>query len=312
MTKMLIEGRLANKPESNDGRYERLESPFRHRIEPRADARFPAEHGRYHLYISTACPWCHRATLVRALKGLGDAITTTEMAVVMGEASWAIDPERFDPGAGVPQDRFMHEVYVRADPRYTGPITVPVLWDKRDGTIVSNESADIMRMLGSAFEGVEGNDLDLYPEPLRGEIDSWNEFVHERINSGVYRAGFAGTQSAYDEAALAVFEALETLESHLASRSHLVGDRLTEPDLRLYTTLVRFDAAYATHFKLDRARIVDYPNLQTLLESVHVLPGVAATMDTQRMRAHYFLSHPALNPTGIVSLGPAPLPAIGD
>lgn len=308
MTKMLIDGRLADKPSADgSGRYERLESPFRHWIEPDPDARFPAEPGRYHLYVSTACPWCHRATLVRALKGLTEAITTTEMAIVMGEASWAIDQERFDPATGVPPDRFMHEVYVRADPDYTGPITVPVLWDKCTGMIVSNESADIMRMLGSAFDGVVGNDLDPYPADLRDEIDPWNAFVHERINSAVYKAGFASTQAAYDEAAIALFDAFRTIESHLEGRSHLIGERLTEPDLRLYATLVRFDAAYVTHFKLDRSRVVDHPNLHALLERIHTLPGVARTLETERMRAHYFLSHPALDSTGIVPLGPVPI-----
>lgn len=302
-TKMLINGHLADKPAADEDPHP--ESPFRGWIEADPGARFPAEAGRYHLYVSTACPWCHRTTLVRALKGLVEAITMTEMAVVMGEESWRIDTELFDPAAEVPRDRFLHEVYTRADPTHTGPITVPVLWDKRTHTIVSNDSGDIMRMLGHAFGHVASNDLDLRPADLADEVDRWNALVHERVNAAVYRAGFATAQEAYDEAATALFEALHQIDRHLEGRRWLLGDRLTEPDLRLYATLARFDAAYSTHFKLDRRRVADHPNLQAFLDRLLALPGVAGTIDIDRMRRHYFLSHPWIDPTGIVPLGPA-------
>ena len=304
MAKMLINGALHEKPTSGDGRFRRMGSGFGNRIEPGADATFPAEAGRYHLYVSMACPWCHRATLMLVVKRLGSLITTTRMAPVTSEDGWVIDQTTFDEKAGVPRDDHMYQVYLRADPTHTGPVTVPVLLDKKTGSIVSNDSADIMRMLNSAFEKIAEPSADYYPQALRSEIDRINELIHGPINSGVYSAGFATTQQAYDEAVHALFSTLDLLDRLLGTRAYLAGGQITEADWRLFTTLIRFDAVYVTHFRTDRKRIADYPNLRPYLRRLFQVPGIAATIDIDHIRKHYFQSHRHINPTGIVPSGP--------
>ena len=304
MGKMLIDGELREKPSADDGRFVRLESGFRDWISRDGSTEFPAEAGRYHLYISKACPWSHRTTIMRTLKGLDTVISTTCMDAFMGEESWQIDQSAFDESAGVPADAFLFEVYQRAQPRYTGPITVPVLWDKKTQRIVSNESADIMRMLNDAFREFSDSDVDYFPPQHRQEIDRINAFVYKNVNNGVYRAGFATSQEAYDEAIGNLFSALDQLDNLLAGRRYLTGRRITEADWRLFTTLIRFDPVYATHFKTDRRRIADYPNLGAYLRELYQVPGIAQTVDMDHIRQHYFQSHKHLNPAGIIPIGP--------
>ncbi|MBD0271275.1 MAG: glutathione S-transferase family protein, partial [Acetobacteraceae bacterium] len=265
---------------------------------------FAAEPGRYHLYVSLACPWAHRALIMRALKGLEEAIGVSVVHWLMREDGWT-----FAEGPGTVPDTvnraaFLHQVYTAADPRYTGRATVPVLWDKRNGTIVSNESSEIIRMLNSAFDGVGAKPGDHYPEPLRAEIDAINARVYDTVNNGVYKAGFATTQAAYEEAVRPLFETLEWLDARLARRRFLMGDALTEADIRLWTTLVRFDAVYAGHFKCNIRRLVDLPNLWAYARDIHQLPGVAGTVNFEHIKRHYYESHRGVNPTGIVPLGP--------
>jgi len=289
-----------------DGAFKRKESVFRDFVENRPGARFTPDSGRYHLYVSYACPWAHRTLIVRKLKRLEPYIGLSVVDPLMGEDGWAFgeDPDGTDdPVNGA---RYLRDVYTAADPRYTGRVTVPVLWDKRDGTIVSNESAEILRMFNKAFDGLEGVDrtLDLYPEPLRQEIDTVNERIYRDINNGVYRAGFAGTQAAYEEAFDALFARLDEMEERLDRSRYLVGDRITEADWRLFVTLVRFDAVYFTHFRCNRNRIADYPNLSNYLRELYQVPGVAETVNMRHIKDHYFRSHESLNPRGIVPKGP--------
>lgn len=304
MAKMLIDGVLAEKPKSGDGKFVRMGSGFRGWIEPKAVAEFPAEAGRYHLYVSMACPWSHRTTIMRALKGLQDIITVTPMEPLVGEESWKIDTSAFDSNSGVTNDDFLYQVYLRSNPKYTGTITVPILFDKKTGRIVNNDSADIMRMLNSAFDGVVGPSTEFYPQALRHEIDRISEQIYGSVNNGVYRAGFATSQAAYDEAVTALFEELDRLDALLGTRRYLVGDQITNADWRLFTTLVRFDPVYVTHFKTDRKRIADYPNLAPYLRELYQVPGVSDTIEMGPIRQHYLQSHTHINPHGIVSVGP--------
>ena len=304
MAKMLINGVLADKPKSRDGKFVRMGSGFRGWIRPESDSEFPAEAGRYHLYISMACPWSHRTTILRALKGLTEVISITPMEPLVGEESWKIDKTAFDPEQGVANDDFLYQVYLRSDPDYTGSITVPVLLDKKTGRIVNNDSADIMRMLNSAFDALVGSSEDYYPEALQQQIDTVSKEFYGPVNNGVYRAGFATTQAAYDEAVTALFEELDRLDRLLGVQRYLTGDRLTEADWRLFTTLVRFDSVYVTHFKTDRKRIADYPNLAPYLRELYQVPGVSGTIEMGAIRQHYFQSHRHINPYGIVSAGP--------
>jgi len=304
MAKMLIDGVLTEKPKQGDGVFRRMSSGFRGWIEPHRDAEFPAEAGRYHLYVSMACPWSHRTTIVRALKGLEEIISVTQMDPLAGPDGWRIDTEAFDPAAGVPCDDYLYQVYQRAEPGHTGPVTVPVLFDKRSNRIVSNDSGQIMRMLNSAFDEFTYGAPDFYPPDLQQDIDRISDEIYAPINNGVYRAGFATTQAAYDEAITALFEKLDELDALLGTRRYLTGERLTEADWRLFTTLVRFDPVYVTHFKTDRKRIADYGNLSPYLRDLYQVPGVAGTIDMSAIRQHYFLSHRHINPHGIVSAGP--------
>ena len=292
------------------GRFVRQESAFRNWVTadgapgPTGEGGFRAEPGRYHLYVSLACPWAHRTLIFRALKRLEDMISVSVVNPLMLDEGWT-----FEPGDGVIADsgngaRRLHEVYTKADPAYTGRVSVPVLWDRAKGTIVSNESSEIIRMFNSAFDGVGAAGPDLYPEPLRAAIDEINGPVYENVNNGVYRAGFATTQKAYDEAVAILFETLDMLEERLSRRRYLTGDRMTEADWRLFTTLVRFDPVYVGHFKCNIRRLVDYPNLWGYTRELYQVPGVAAAVDMAHIKNHYYGSHATINPTRIVPAGP--------
>jgi putative glutathione S-transferase len=289
------------------GRFVRQASRFRGQVSADPAAEFPAERGRYHLYVSLACPWAHRTLIVRTLKRLEDVISVSVVDPFMGDQGWFFSDA---PGAvpdAVNHATYLHEVYTRADPTYTGRVTVPVLWDIRRATIVNNESAEIIRMFNRAFDGVSGVDAsrDYYPEALRAAIDETNAFVYDRVNNGVYKCGFATTQDAYDEAFDQLFGALDALESRLATQRYLAGDAVTEADWRLFTTLVRFDAVYVGHFKCNRQRLVDFPNLWAYARELYQVPGVAETVNLAHIKQHYYRSHPTINPTRIVPRGPA-------
>jgi putative glutathione S-transferase len=296
--------------ESQDGRFVRQDSAFRNWVTadgsagPSGDGGFKAEPGRYHLYVSWACPWAHRTIIMRRLKGLEEMISMSVVNSFMGAEGWT-----FEAGPGVVADTVngatrLHEVYTQADPEFSGRVTVPVLWDKQRETIVSNESAEILRMLNSAFDGIGATVGDYYPETLQTEIDALNDDIYPHINNGVYRAGFASTQEAYDEAVTQLFDALDRLEMRLATNRYLTGDALTEADWRLFTTLVRFDPVYVGHFKCNIRRLRDYPNLWGYVKDLYQQPGIAETVDIDYIKAHYYESHTAINPTGIVPQGP--------
>ena len=286
--------------ETSGGRFVRPPTRFRGRITADGSSGFPAEPGRYHLYVSYACPWAHRTLIFRALKGLADKVSVSVAEPLMGRDGWTL-AEGADPLMGA---RFLYDVYRAADRTYTGRVTVPVLWDKQTGTIVSNESADIIRMFNSAFDAAGAAPGDYYPEPLRAEIDAFNARIYDTVNNGVYRAGFATRQEAYDEAVTALFESLDWLEDRLSRQRYVAGDRLTEADWRLFTTLARFDAVYHGHFKCNLKRLVDYPSLWAFARELYQVPGVAATVRLDHIKAHYYGSHPIINPTGIVPKGP--------
>jgi putative glutathione S-transferase len=294
---------------STGGRFVRKDSAFRNWITPDGSAGpagasgFGAEAGRYHLYVSLACPWAHRTLIMRRLKGLEEMIGVSVVHWRMLENGWT-----FEEGPGVIQDpvngaRYLHQVYTAAKSDYTGRVTVPVLWDKATKTIVSNESADIIRMLNSAFDGIGAKPGDYYPQDLRPEIDALNARIYDHVNNGVYKAGFATSQPAYEEAVRPLFDTLDFLDERLASRRYLCGP-LTEADLRLFTTLVRFDPVYVGHFKCNLRRIADYPHLSGYLRDLYQLPGIAETVNMAHIKGHYYESHKSINPTGIVPLGP--------
>ncbi len=285
-----------------DGRFLRPQTQFRSRIE--VGGPHPPEPGRYRLYVSLACPWAHRVLIMRALKGLDPMLPVSVTHWLMGPQGWT-----FDPGEGVVPDplyglRYLHELYTRAVPAYTGRVTVPVLWDSLLGRIVNNESGELLRILGTGFDACGARPGDYYPEPLRPEIDALNERIYATLNNGVYKAGFATTQAAYEEAIGPLFETLDWLEARLAGRRYLCGERLTEADIRLFTTLVRFDPVYVGHFKCNLRRLVDYPNLWDYARAIFQLPGIAPTVDFTHIKRHYYMSHGSINPTGIVPLGP--------
>ena len=286
------------------GRFLRVETSFRNWITAHGASGFPAEAGRYHLYVSLACPWAHRAVIMRKLKGLEEAISLSVVDPFAGEDGWA-----FSNGPGCIPDtvngtRFLREVYVKAMPDYTGRVSVPVLWDKRTGTIVNNESAEIMRMFDNAFAAIGNNGTDYYPEPLREQIDETREALFQPINNGVYRCGFAGSQEAYEEAVNELFTALDHWERVLARQRYLCGDAITEADWCFFTTLIRFDPVYNIHFKCNLRRIIDYPNLWNYLKDLYQVTGVAETCNLEHHKIHYYRSHESLNPHRIVPLGP--------
>ncbi|MCE7902363.1 MAG: glutathione S-transferase family protein [Gammaproteobacteria bacterium PRO9] len=311
---LLVDGQWRNEwydTTATGGRFERSKSQFRNwitadgRAGPSGGDGFKAEAGRYHLYVSFACPWAHRTLVMRAWKGLEDHIGISVVHPLMLEQGWELSTD-FPGATGDPLYGFgkLYELYRKADPGYSGRVTVPVLWDKERGTIVNNESAEIIRMLNTEFDGIGARPGDYCPADLREAIDALNAVVYDRVNNGVYKAGFATSQEAYDEAAMKLFESLEDLEVRLGRSRYLLGNTLTEADLRLWTTLVRFDAVYVTHFKCDRKRIADFPNLDGLLRDICQMPGVAETVRMDHIRHHYFRSHPTINPHGIISIGP--------
>ena len=295
---------------ASGGRFVRSDAQFRNWVTadgspgPSGEGGFKAEPGRYHLYVSLACPWAHRTLIFRQLKGLEGMIGVSVVNWLMREQGWT-----FVESPGVTGDRlhgadFLHQVYTRGRSDYSGRVTVPVLWDRETGRIVSNESSEIIRMLNSAFDGVGAAPGDYYPEPLRAEIDRINARVYATVNNGVYRAGFATSQEAYEEAVTELFASLDWLEDLLAQRRYLAGERVTEADWRLFTTLLRFDPVYHGHFKCNLRRLADYPNLWGHTRELYQWPGVAGTVDFAHIKGHYYASHGTINPTGIVPLGP--------
>ena len=295
---------------STGGRFERKLPRFRNWITadgsagPTGEAGFKAESGRYHLYVSLACPWAHRVLIFRALKDLEDMLPVSVVHWFMADKGWT-----FQPGEGVIPDAvnnsdYMYQVYTAAMPDYSGRVTVPVIWDKHNNTIVSNESPEIIRMLNSAFDGVGAASGDYYPQALRTEIDNVNERIYESVNNGVYKCGFATTQEAYEEAVVPLFDTLDWLDNRLATQRYLTGNTITEADWRLFTTLVRFDPVYVGHFKCNIRRIVDYPNLSEYTRDLYQQPGIAATVNMQHIKNHYYASHESVNPTRIIPMGP--------
>lgn len=310
---LLVEGVWHDKwydTSKSGGRFQRNESVFRNWVTldgaagPSGKGGFKAEAGRYHLYVSLACPWAHRTLILRALKGLDDAISVSVVHWHMGEQGWEFKDGEGCTGDALGDARYLHQVYTRALSDYSGRVTVPILWDKKTGTIVSNESSEIIRMLNSAFAEVTDNDLDLYPEALRSEIDAVNERVYHTVNNGVYKCGFATSQEAYDEAFADLFDSLAWLEDRLSRQRYLAGDRITEADWRLFTTMVRFDPVYVGHFKCNQRRLIDLPNLWGHTRELFQTPGIAETVNLHHIKQHYYGSHPTVNPTGIVPAGP--------
>ena len=310
---LLVDGQWQDKwydTKASEGRFEREDAGFRNWVTadgsagPSGIGGFKAEPNRYHLYVSLACPWAHRTTIYRKLKGLEDMISLSVVHPFMGDKGWT-----FAEGAGVIADPivkadYLYEVYIAAKPDYTGRVTVPILWDKETNSIVSNESSEIIRMFNSAFDEVGATAVNFLPTELLAEIDTVNEFVYSAVNNGVYKAGFATTEAAYKEAVITLFDALDTLEARLVDQRYLLGNTITEADWRLFTTLVRFDAVYVGHFKCNIRRIVDYPNLWGYLRDLYQVPGIAETVSIEHIKAHYYTSHANINPTRIIPVGP--------
>ncbi|WP_371186884.1 glutathione S-transferase family protein [Thalassotalea maritima] len=265
---------------------------------------FKAEKGRYHLYVSLACPWAHRTLIFRKLKGLEEYIDVSVVSPDMLEHGWTFDQNTGSTGDALYQSECMHQIYTKNKTDYSGRVTVPVLWDKQQQCIVSNESAEIIRMFNSAFNQLTGNDADFYPKSLQSEIDEINEFVYHNINNGVYKAGFATTQDAYEQAFEQLFSALDKIEQRLTNNRYLLGDTLTEADWRLFTTLIRFDAVYVGHFKCNKQTIEQYTHLSGYLRELYQYPGVAETVDFYHIKRHYYFSHTMINPTQVVPAGP--------
>ena len=295
---------------ASDGHFVRKSAQFRNWITPDGSAGptgkggFKAEAGRYHLYVSLACPWAHRTLIFRALKGLEDIISLSVVHWYMAENGWT-----FEAGHGVIPDNvndaeFMYQVYTNAKPDYSGRVTVPVLWDKKTGTIVSNESSEIIRMFNCAFDGIGALDGDYYPKNLRTQIDELNDRIYNTLNNGVYRCGFATTQSAYEAAINPLFDTLDWLEAILSETRYLTGTSITEADWRLFTTLIRFDPVYVGHFKCNLRRIIDYPNLSNYLLDLYQQPGLSETVNMKHIKEHYYGSHETINPSRVVPMGP--------
>ena len=291
---------------SDDGEFIRHQTSFREQVRVDGSTEFKPEAGRYHLYVSYACPWAHRTLITRKLKGLEDIISFDVVNPLLPRTGWSF--ETSFPGStgdrvnGLP---ILRDVYLTSNPQFTGAVTVPVLWDRESSRIVNNESAEIIRMLNSEFQEFATNPgIDLYPESKRGQIDELNDWIYPNINNGVYRCGFAKTQQAYSKAFTTLFDSLDRLEKTLAGSRYLTGNDLTEADVRLFTTLVRFDSVYVTHFKTNLRRIVDYPNIWGFTRDVYQLPGVAETVNMAHIKSHYFQSHTHINPFGIVPDGP--------
>jgi putative glutathione S-transferase len=310
---LLQDGKWADQwydTKASKGRFVRKDSSLRNWITPdgaagpSGSAGFKAEAGRYHLYVSHACPWAHRTLIFRTLKGLEKMISLSVVHPFMGKDGWT-----FAEGEGVIPDslnhaEFMHQVYTAAEPAYSGRVTVPVLWDRQTAKIVSNESSEIIRMFNSAFDDIGAKPGDYYPAPLRDKIDALNARIYDTLNNGVYRSGFATTQSAYEEAVIPLFETLDWLDKILSKQRYLTGPAITEADWRLFTTLVRFDPVYVGHFKCNLKRIVDYENLSQYVRDLYQQPGIAKTVHMDHIKQHYYGSHETVNPTRIVPMGP--------
>ncbi|GJM01521.1 MAG: glutathione-dependent reductase [Rhodomicrobium sp.] len=294
---MLLDGEWIRKnaiAETDDGKFKRGASTFRDFV---GSETYPLERERYHLYISHACPWCHRTMIVRALKGLNECVTVSVVDPYMGEDGWHFG-DTPDPLTGA---KFVYELYQKSDPNFTGKVTVPVLWDKQQQTIVNNESSDIIRMFNGAYSD-EGPDL--YPDELKEEIDALNDIIYHKVNNGVYKAGFATTQEAYEQAVNPLFETLDDLDNRLSGQRYLFGAVPIETDWRLFVTLIRFDEAYVNHFNCNRRMISDYKNLYGYLKDLYQVRGVAGTVHMDHIKQHYYTSHPHLNPQGIIPVGP--------
>ena len=310
---LLVDGRWHDQwyESSKDGAFQRENAQRRNWVTadgqpgPTGEGNFKAEAGRYHLYVSLACPWAHRTLIVRKLKGLESLIDVSVVSWLMLENGWTFDTTQGSTGDPLDGHQFLHQRYTTDDPQYTGRVTVPVLWDKKLQRIVSNESAEIIRMFNTAFDELTGNRLDLYPAALQTRIDQLNEEIYPNVNNGVYRAGFATSQGAYEEAFDGLFAELDVLEQRLCDHRYLAGEHMTEADVRLFTTIVRFDAVYYSHFKCNLRRIADYPNLSNWLREMYQWPGIAETVDLKHIKGHYYGSHRTINPTGIVPKGPA-------
>ncbi|WP_117193633.1 glutathione S-transferase family protein [Rhizobium terrae] len=310
---MLVDGKWQDvwyDTKSNKGHFRRAESQFRNWLTadgsagPSGKGGFKAEAGRYHLYVSYACPWAHRTLIFRKLKQLEDLISVSVVDYLMLENGWEFKQRNGAPGDHLFGSNYLYQVYLKADPGYTGRVTVPVLWDRQQNTIVSNESSEIIRMMNDVFDGLTGSAADFYPQALRGEIDELNTVIYDTVNNGVYKAGFATTQEAYEGAVTRLFETLDMLEKRLSGTRYLFGDRTTEADWRLFTTLLRFDPVYVGHFKCNIRRIADYPNLSGYLRDLYQQPGIAETCNLFHIKHHYYESHRTINPTGIVPVGP--------
>jgi len=311
---LLVDGKWQDKwydTSSTGGAFKRSEAQFRNWITadgsagPSGKPGFRAESGRYHLYVSLACPWAHRTLIFRNLKGLENHITVSVVHPDMLDEGWTFETD--DHGAtGDPLfgSSHAHQIYTQADPAYTGRVTVPILWDKTQNTIVSNESSEIIRMMNSAFDEITGNQDDYWPEELREPIEAVNTRIYNTLNNGVYKCGFATTQAAYDAAIIPLFDTLEWLEDLLSQHRYLLGDHLTEADWRLFTTLIRFDPVYHLHFKCNRKRLIDYPNLWAYTRELYQRPGVAGTVGMQHIVRHYHYSHETINPSRIVPINP--------
>jgi putative glutathione S-transferase len=308
---MLVEGVWQDDvARTKDGHFVRPATRFRNWVTPdgspgpSGEGGFPAEPGRYHLYVSLACPWAHRTVIYRRVKGLENVISLSVVSPDMLKDGWTFNTDEGSSGDAVNGKSKLSEIYVLAEPRYTGRVSVPVLWDKQKKTIVNNESSEIIRMLNTAFDAFTNVHTDYYPQALRARIDKLNELVYPNINNGVYRAGFATSQAAYEEAFHNVFEALDEIETILAQQRYLAGKAITEADWRLFPTLIRFDAVYYSHFKCNWRHIYEYPNLSNYLRDLYQQPGVAETVSLQQIKRHYYNSQRQVNPTGIVPVGP--------
>lgn len=310
---LLVDGKWQDQwydTKSTGGRFVRKDSQFRNWVTPDGSAGptgeggFKAEANRYHLYVSYACPWASRTLIMRKLKGLEEMISISIVHPYMGENGWTFAPGPDVIGDPLFQADYLYQIYTQADPHYTGRVTVPVLFDKKTGKIVNNESSEVMRMLSSAFDAVGALPGDYYPEPLQKEIDAMNEKVYHQINNGVYKVGFATEQSVYEEEVQKLFAALDALEAHFGQQEYLVGNQLTEADWRLFVTLVRFDSAYYGHFKCNLRELREYPNLWLYTRKLYQYPGIKETVNFYHIKHHYYESHPTINPNRIVPLGP--------
>ena len=304
---LLVDGKWQDKwydTSKNGGKFERQASKFRDNISNDEDAKYPVESGRYHLYVSLACPWAHRALIFRKLKGLEEHLDVSVVHPEMLDNGWEFKEYPGSTGDKLYGFDYAHQIYTKAKPEITTRVTVPILWDKQTETIVNNESAEIIRIFNSGFNALTSNDDDYYPEALRQEIDDINEMVYHDINNGVYKAGFATTQKAYEEAVNALFHALDIVEERLSKQRYLVGSNITEADWRLFTTLIRFDAVYHGHFKCNKKQIADYPNIYGYMKELYQVPGVAETVNFDHIKRHYYFSHTMINPTQIIPVGP--------